>query len=51
MGDKKEAKVFERKCRFCGKLISSLNERQAEFNHHSHESACEQKHIKRAVSG
>jgi len=33
-------KVFSKKCKYCGKEITSLYEKQAQYNVDSHELAC-----------
>ena len=39
-------KVFKRKCKYCEKEITSLYEKQADYNLKAHELSCEKKEKK-----
>ena len=42
-----ENKILKRKCKFCGKEITSMYKKQLDYNLQAHELSCKQKIIKK----
>jgi hypothetical protein len=40
-------KIFQKKCEYCGKVMSSLSEQQCYWNYAIHKDSCRKKEIKK----